>query len=530
MLHTHDRAPPPPPLAEGSYVSHFFFHQLGQCGCALRPDWPRAVELRAQAQPRLLRAGARRGRRWLVLTQVPRSLAAFAMPNRKATRNAYYFFVQEKIPELRRRGLPLLSQDEKEKYADMARAWRAAQGKESGPSEKQKPVCTPLRKPGMLVPKQNVSPPDMSSLSLKNDQALLGGIFYFLNIFSHGELPPHCEQRFLPCEIGCVKYSLQDGIIADFHSFISPGEIPRGFRFHCQAASDSSHKIPISNFESGCDQATVLQNLYRFIHPNPGKWPPVYCKSDDRARVNWCLKHMEKGLEIRQNLELLTVEDLVVGIYQQKFLKEPSKTWVRSLLDVAMWDYSSNTRASLQAGLRLGHLCCFAFWPLWARLAQQRALQRLRCKWHEENDILFCALAVCKKIAYCISNSLATLFGIQLTGAHVPLQDYEASNRVTPKMVILDAGRYQKLRFESSGFSHFNYSNQEPRSNTPTGDYPSGVKISGPNSSVRGRGITRLLERISGSSSSVPRFSSCDTALSPSLSPKGGYKSFSPLS
>lgn len=29
------------------------------------------------------------------------------MPNRKASRNAYYFFVQEKIPELRRRGLPV---------------------------------------------------------------------------------------------------------------------------------------------------------------------------------------------------------------------------------------------------------------------------------------------------------------------------------------------------------------------------------------------------------------------------------------
>ena len=66
-----------------------------------------------------------------------------------------------------------------------------------------------------------------------------------------------------------------------------------------------------------------------------------------------------------------------------------------------------------------------------------------RCKWHEENDILFCALAVCKKSTYCISNSLATLFGIQLTGAHVPLQDHEASNSVTPKMVVLDAGPYQ---------------------------------------------------------------------------------------
>ncbi|XP_058396147.1 protein maelstrom homolog isoform X3 [Diceros bicornis minor] len=360
----------------------------------------------------------------------------------------------------------------------------------------QKPVSTPLRRPDMLVPNQNVSPPDMSSLSLKSDQALLGGIFYFLNIFSHGELPPHCEQRFLPCEIGCVKYSLQEGIMADFHSFINPGEIPRGFRFHCQTASDSSHKIPISNFESGRDQAIVLQNLYRFIHPSPGNWPPVYCKSDDRAKVNWCLKHMAKASEIRQHLELLTVEDLVVGIYHQKFLKEPSKTWVRSLLDVAMWDYSSNTR----------------------------------CKWHEENDILFCALAVCKKIAYCISNSLATLFGIQLTEAHVPLQDYEASNRVTPKMVVLDAGRYQKLRVESPGFSHFNSSNQKQRSNTPTGDYPCGVKISGQNSSVRGRGITRFLESISNSSSNIHGFSSCETALSPDVSQKDGYRSFSSLS
>lgn len=434
------------------------------------------------------------------------------MPNRRASRSAYYFFVQEKIPELRRKGLPvarvadaipycsadwaLLREDEKEKYSEMAREWKAAQGKDSGPSEKQKFISTPLRRPGMLVPKPSVSPPDVSNLSIKNDQALLGGVFYFLNIFSHGELPPHCEERFLPCEIGCVKYSLQEGIIADFHSFIHPGEIPRGFRFHCQAASDSSHKIPISNFEFGHDQATVLQNLYKFVHPDPGNWPPIYCKSDDRARINWCLKRMERASEIRQDLELLTVEDLVVGIYQQKFLKESSKTWVRSLLDVAMWDYSSNTR----------------------------------CKWHEENDILFCALAVCKKIAYCISNSLATLFGIQLTGAHLPLQDYEASNSVTPKMVVLDVGRYQKLRVESPGFCHFNSYKQEQRSNTSTGGYPSGVKIFGPNSSVRGRGITRLLESISSSSNNIHRFSNCETSLSTYMSQKDGYRSFSSFS
>ncbi|XP_074122599.1 protein maelstrom homolog isoform X2 [Sminthopsis crassicaudata] len=344
------------------------------------------------------------------------------------------------------------------------------------------------------VQTQNVSLPDVSSLSLKSDQAVLGSFFYFLNIFSHGELPPHCEQRFLPCEIGCIKYSLQEGIVAEFHRFIDPGEVPRGFRFHCQAASDASHKIPISNFHSGDDYAAVLQNLYRFISPNQSNWPPVYCKSDDRYRVNWCLKHMAKKLETRQELELLTVEDLVVGIYQQKLHKEPSKTWVRSLLDVSMWDYSSNTR----------------------------------CKWHEKNDILFCALAVCKKIAYCISNSLGTLFGIPLTEAHVPLQDYEASNSVNPKMVVLDAGRFQKLRVDSPPFS--NSSHQEQRSNTSTCDYPSGVKTTGKTSNVRGRGITRLLESISNSSGNFQKLPNCETPLAPYVPQKEECKSFSSLS
>lgn len=51
--------------------------------------------------------------------------------------------------------------------------------------------------------------------------------------------------------------------------------IPTSFLF---PSGDSSHKIPISNFEFGYDQATVLENLYRFIHTNSGGWPPIYCK------------------------------------------------------------------------------------------------------------------------------------------------------------------------------------------------------------------------------------------------------------
>ncbi|XP_005283749.2 protein maelstrom homolog isoform X2 [Chrysemys picta bellii] len=402
------------------------------------------------------------------------------MPNRKGARNAYYFFVREKLPELQRRGLPvarvpdaiplcsrdwaLLTEDEKGKYTEMARKWRAENSTQA--SMKQPPSqLSPVPAPLPMQIQRHASFPDAISLSWKNDQDVLGNIFCFLNIYSHGELPSPCEQRFLPCEIGCVKYSLQDGITADFHRFVDPGEVPRGFRFHCQAASDATHKIPISGFElSNAGHPVVLRELYSFVRPNRGRWPPVYCKSDDWYRVNWCLKWMAKESGIENQLELLSVENLVVELYQRKLQKEPSKTWVRNLLDVFMWDYSSNTR----------------------------------CKWHEENDILFCALASCKKTAYCISNTLASVYGVSLTTAHLPLQDYDSSNNINPKVVVLDAGRFQKRRTQNPGCNgYFSSPVEKQGAASSAGEHPSGVTSSCSTSIMRGRGITRLLESVS---------------------------------
>ncbi|KFW97438.1 Protein maelstrom, partial [Phalacrocorax carbo] len=255
--------------------------------------------------------------------------------------------------------------------------------------------------------------PTLLTHMIKHTEAFTGGdIFYFLNIYSHGRLPSHCEQRFLPCEIGCVKYSLQDGIIADFHHFIDPEVPPRGFRYHCQAASDATHKIPITGFHlSRTCYAVVLRELLDFAQPTRGVRPHFYCRvwSRSKFRINWCLNRMASVTGIESHLDLLAVEDLVIQLYQKKFQKEPSKTWVCRELDVFLWDFSSNTR----------------------------------CKWHEENDILCCALASCKKIAYCISKSLANVYGVSLTAAHLPLQDFNYGESTNTKMVILDAGRFQ---------------------------------------------------------------------------------------
>uniref|UniRef100_A0A670Y2W1 Protein maelstrom homolog n=1 Tax=Pseudonaja textilis TaxID=8673 RepID=A0A670Y2W1_PSETE len=337
------------------------------------------------------------------------------MASSRGSRNGYYFFTLEKLPELKQQGLAvtnvanaipycsdawaLLNEEQKKKYAEMARRWKATNISKA--FKYTEIFC-------LFVLNINHIIKSIGNLVQIIFIVVLETSFYFLNIFSHGVLPPHCNQRFLPCEIGCIKYSLKDGIIAEFHHFINPGEVPRGFRFHCQTAGDATHKIPITGFDTAtASYSVVLHDLYEFIKPQRGNWPSVYCKSDDHFRVNWCLKYMAK--ETVNHLKLLNVEDLVVELYYKKLQKEPSKTWVCNTLDASMWDYSGNTR----------------------------------CEWHEKNDIVFCALATCKKIAYCISNSLANMYEIHLTASHLPLTEKNCKSTTNPKMIVLDAGRFQ---------------------------------------------------------------------------------------
>ncbi|XP_008941801.1 PREDICTED: protein maelstrom homolog, partial [Merops nubicus] len=366
----------------------------------------------------------------------------------------------------------LLTEEEKMAYRKEAHKWKEEKCsqktvKETHNLDHPAPACLTTRMPSVT------SLPNTSAMSWKNDEAVVADVFYFLNIYSHGKLPSHCEQRFLPCEIGCVRYSLLDGITADFHHFIDPEVPPYGFLYHCQAASDATHKIPVSGFHlSRTCYAVVLQELLKFAQPARGVWPHFYCRSNDRFRINWCLSRMASVTGIESHVELLTVEDLVTELYQKKYQKEPSKTWVCRELDVCLWDFCSNTR----------------------------------CKWHEEIDTLCCALASCKKIAYCISKSLASLYGVSLTAAHLPPQDSDYGESKNTKVVILDAGCFQKTRAEhSDGDRHSTSPSQDQEFVLANCDSPCGVKTSlYGTSTARGRGVTRLLS----CASDLPRSSS----------------------
>ncbi|KAM6310432.1 protein maelstrom homolog [Aegotheles albertisi] len=402
------------------------------------------------------------------------------MLRRKGRSSPYSFFVRDRLPELQRRGLPVtrvadaipycsqewasLTEEEKLAYTEKARRQKEKKRLQKTVEETCN-LAHPVPAPPTTKMGSVTSLLDASAVSWENDEAVIGEVFYFLNIYSHGKMPSHCEQRFLPCEIGCVKYSLQDGIMADFHHFIDPEVPPLGFRYHCQIASDATHKIPISGFHLSCTcYAVVLQELLQFVQPAGGARPRLYCRSNDRFRINWCLNRMAGVAGIESDLELLAVEDLVIELYKKKYQKEPARSWMCRQLDVFLWDFSSNTR----------------------------------CKWHEENEILCCALASCKKIAYCISKSLANVYGVSLTAAHLP-QDSDYGESINTKMVILHDGRFQKMKVADSGCDrHLASLSQDQEFVSSNCGSPCGVKTSLSGTSIMlGRGITRLMKSAS---------------------------------
>ncbi|XP_069802028.1 protein maelstrom homolog [Dendropsophus ebraccatus] len=394
------------------------------------------------------------------------------MPNKKASRNAYFFFALDMIPELRRRGLkvsgvkeaiPLCSTDwgllsaaEKEKYADKAKEWKNQEAE------------TPRMGPVMEIPhrekeQQFTIEPRRAVMEQqdwfhKKQEDIDKRVIYIINIFSHGQMPSVCPQPYVPCEIGCVRYSLQSGIMDSFHDFIDPGELPLGFRYHCQSGSDATHKIPVSGFEhANRDYHNLFHSLCYFVSPSSKRGTSVYCKEIDMYRVGWCLQWLSRKAGIENLFQLQDIENLIIQFYRDKLNEEPSKSSVNRLLDVVQWDYANNTR----------------------------------CKWHEDNDMWYCALASCKKITYCMSRALASVYNVTLTEAHMPsLCPNDNQKPDYTKTVILNAKRYQKKMDCPSLTDNGNLAGAVGGESTQG---MRGASSTFTNSSSRGRGILRLL-------------------------------------
>ncbi|XP_052778388.1 protein maelstrom homolog [Mya arenaria] len=338
--------------------------------------------------------------------------------SKKPVRNAFYFFMKELEPQLRREGRVLngmqdvvpiahprwkqLPEKEKARFENMAKMEKARLRGRPGDAYRQDNQGNILahrvdkhtdNEKRRLAEKKDMRkdwPPGKELKKLK---------FYFINfqILCKTE-----EGVVLPAEIAIIEFSLEKGITKELHRFIEPGQIPPGYRFTCIQNSDDTHQIPVENFEQADGNYTGLWiHIENFINPNGelSEHPPLYClgAGENYDAVERCLEWIHGKARLGAPNRIRKVYE-IEGLFQELHAhvgNQVSKALLIQSLTSSDWDYEPNTK----------------------------------CKYHDEKEVKDCSLGIVKRYAYAISDSLCKDYDVQLTRAHIPAR--EDTGRVT---------------------------------------------------------------------------------------------------
>ncbi|XP_046546716.1 protein maelstrom homolog [Haliotis rubra] len=339
------------------------------------------------------------------------------MPKKKQAYNAFYFFMKEMEPQLRREGritngmadvVPLahprwqvLPKEEKERYEQMAKQYKAKMRGTVGDQYRMDNVGNIIahRKDPKLEESKRIKKGRDEVVASWKTKDVMEEYFYFINfqVLCRTE-----DGDYLPCEIAVIEYNLQKGITKKLHRFIEPGRIPTGYRYTCMTNSDETHQIPVENFELSDENYRGLWiQLENFINPSGEKpdYPPVYCLTDSYEKTAYCLEWICNHTCLGTVNRLRRVYDLggLVGdLYSQAGKQSISMTSISDMLTSSSWDYVSGTR----------------------------------CDWHEEKECNFCALATVQRYAYAISDAMSQIYNFKLTEKHLPCSSNKPSNYI----------------------------------------------------------------------------------------------------
>lgn len=222
---------------------------------------------------------------------------------------------------------------------------------------------------------------------LVNDKFYVIGFEYMVKLEESGD--------FLPVEVGLVEWAMSSGVLRSFHRMISPGDIPLGYRFKCQEQSDDRHKIPLDKIAEGDRNYIGLWlQLENFIQLPPSGGSSsrkiIHCLEHEYEKVSGCLDWLYRRSDSRRQnpFEIRFLEDLCIELFavQNKNVSESS---ILDMLTTTMFDYESN-------------VCC---------------------RFHEDVEAKHCALGTARRYTFAMSDSLAAVFGFDLTPNHLPVRD-----------------------------------------------------------------------------------------------------------
>lgn len=348
---------------------------------------------------------------------------------KKPVRNAFYFFMKELEPALRKEGrvfvngiqdvVPIahprwkaLPEKEKERFEKMAKEYKKKMRGAEGDKFRMDNVGNNLAyrvDPVAELNKRRLGEQRAMRSSWPPGKEVAKEKFYFINI---QYLCKTEEDEYLPCEIAIIEYSIESGITKKLHRFIEPGRIKTGYRFTCIENSEQTHQIPVENFElSDSNYRGLWIQIENFINPQGElpEHPPLYClgADDDYRVVEYCLDwiHGRTCLGTPNCIrKIYEVEGLLLEL-NAHIGNSVAKSQCVDLLTSHDWDYEPDTK----------------------------------CDYHEEKEVKHCSLGIVQRYAFAMSDCLCGYYDVQLTPKHLPMRkDTPAVTVLSPSTMPVD--------------------------------------------------------------------------------------------
>jgi len=230
----------------------------------------------------------------------------------------------------------------------------------------------------------------------KSKEALMDTKIYLMS--SNIQCVVH--NTYPPLEIGFVEYTIRGGIQRIHHKFMDLGDIPSGYAWSAMNHMQSSHKIPLKNFElASKDFVAIGDGILDFLEPSrlpivgvekSGHPLIVFSLWDqmdqNEGALKWLANKCCDGMD--WNIQVLDVSLLLKAIYSAVAITQPLVV-CRHKLSTASFDYSLDTD----------------------------------CHFHDEVQTIHCAQGVAKRIAYALSLSFFGVLRFKLLPTHLPSRE-----------------------------------------------------------------------------------------------------------
>lgn len=366
---------------------------------------------------------------------------------KKNPKNAFSIFMEEKMPELRRQGhnvsfkgdaVPLchaewksMTPAQKAPYEAKAKEWK----KNKKANNDQSYSDNRLDNTGHLM-RHRVNMDALKEEKIREQRKFIKEIwpsgmeivnqnFFVISFQSLYEFPD--EDGYLPCEVACVEYSMREGIIGTYQSFIEPRDIKFGLAAEIKIFSERTHqfsKEAINEFYSDKevdgfhDHYDIWEGLLKFINPRKGNesyrgftmFPPIFTKAAEYKKTEFCLNWLSNQAGVANQLtKLFELEDMAAGMFANVGILKPSISGIESGFNSTMCDYEANTK----------------------------------CLYHDDLECVYCALLIVNKCCYWFSDTLSDIYGFERTERHLPKKTPVAFVKTTPEDMIFD-NRYRR--------------------------------------------------------------------------------------